>query len=89
MPVHTHLAKRERPRHLTRLRYDEHAWRLSSVLLMAAAFCVTTDASAADHLTPCADGLQDYYAQIETRIRQAAPDEALWKITVFPPFQAE
>jgi hypothetical protein len=66
-----------------------HAWRLSSVVLIAAAFCVTTDASAADHLTPCANGLQDYYAQIETRIRQAAPDQALWKITVFPSFQPE
>jgi hypothetical protein len=27
-----------------------HAWRPSSALLMAAAFCVTTDASAAAHL---------------------------------------
>jgi hypothetical protein len=65
------------------------ATKLLGALLIAATFCITTDADAADHLTPCTDGLKEYYAQVETLMRQAAPDDALWKVTVFPPSQPE
>ncbi len=62
---------------------------LSAALLIAATFCAASAAHAADHLTPCTDTLSDYYAQVETLMHQAAPDEALWKVTVFPPSRPE
>lgn len=65
------------------------ASKQTSALLIAAALCITNDVRAADHLNPCSDSLQDYYAQIEARMHQAAPGKALWKITVIPSFQPE
>ena len=62
---------------------------LSTALVIAAAFCAATDVRAADHLTPCTHTLSDYYAQVESLMHQAAPGEALWKVTVFPPSRPE
>jgi len=39
---------------------------------------------AADHLIPCTELLSDYYTRVQTVMSQAAPGEALWKVTVFP-----
>lgn len=62
---------------------------VSAALLIAAAFCVTTDTRATEHLTPCTDGLKEYATEVETLMQQAAPAEALWKVTVFPVRQPE
>jgi hypothetical protein len=63
------------------------ARKLIAALLIAATSCVTTLGRAGDHLKPCSN--DDYYKQLEATMRQSAPGEALWRVTVFPPFQAE
>jgi hypothetical protein len=65
------------------------ATTLLGALLTAAAFFVTIDANAADYLAPCSDVPKEYHARVETLMRQAAPDDTLWKVTVFPAFRAE
>jgi len=55
-----------------------------AAILIAATCCASNLAQAADHLTPCKDTLSDYYTRVETLMSQAAPGEALWKVTVFP-----
>jgi hypothetical protein len=65
------------------------ARKLLCALLKAATLCIAPHAYAADHFTPCTDGVNEYYARVETLIRRAAPGNALWKVTVFPSFREE
>jgi hypothetical protein len=59
--------------------------KLLAALLMATPLLIATNATAAEHLAPCTDLGDDYYRQVEARIRQAAPGDTLWQATVYPP----
>ncbi len=50
---------------------------------------VASSALAAEKLAPCDHYGEEYYAVVEARMRQAAPDDALWQVTVYPPSMAE
>lgn len=61
------------------------ATKLLAALLTAAPFFLATNATAAENLAPCTDFGDDYYGQVEARIRRAVPGDTLWQATVYPP----